>query len=222
MSLWKPQTKRNIIILPIARIKIHKSTLKETSSCTCHRASLTLEAAIVLPLLTGFFVSILFFFHVIRIQAVMEEALLYAGRKTAVESSVVEDDLLLYASARGFFTYALKDEEIVERYIQNGSYGIILLPTSLNQTDYALQAYYKVRFPITFFGIDGFWMWNYGTFRKWIGDVSNSETEEEVWVYITKTGEVYHASSSCQALRVHLHETQIAGIEALRGKKFEK
>ena len=222
MSLCNFLIRRNIIILPIARIKIHKSTDKETSSYICHKASITLEVAVVLPFLTGFLVSILFFFHVIHIQAVMEEALLYAGRKTAVESSVVEEELLLYASARGFLAYALKDEPMIERYIENGDFGIVLVSPNLDEVGFTLCAYYKVRFPIPFFGIDGVPMWNQGEFRKWIGDSPNNEGDDAEWVYVTQTGEVYHSNNACQVLQIRLHQTQVAEIEGLRGENGQK
>lgn len=222
MSLCNYLIRRNIIILPIARYKAHKSTDKETSFCICQRASITLEAAVVIPLMAGFLVSILFFFHIIYIQAVMEEAVLFAGRKTAVEASVIEEESLLYASARGFLAYALKDEPMIERYIENGNLGIVLLASNLDEVKFSLRTYYKIRFPISFWGLDGFYMWNSGIFRKWTGDVPKNEGEAEAWVYVTETGTVYHATDSCQVLRICLHQVRLAEIEGVRGKNGQK
>ena len=48
------------------------------------KASFTLEAAVVIPLVTGFFVVLLMFFRILQIQTQVQEALVMAGRKTAV------------------------------------------------------------------------------------------------------------------------------------------
>ena len=47
---------------------------KGAYSCTCHKGSYTLEAAVILPMMAGFFVAILFFFRVLQIQTGVQEA----------------------------------------------------------------------------------------------------------------------------------------------------
>ena len=226
MSLWKEHKKGNNYISPQSRKITHKQIStkidKEASFCTCHKASLTVEVAVVVPLVAGFFVSLLFFFRVIQVQARIEEALLYAGRKMAVEASVLEDEVLLYASARGFLEQALKEEPIIERYVAYGTYGIFLMAPHLDEEEVTMRVYYEVKFPIAFFGLDGIHLWSRGTFRKWVGDQTKKETVTGEWVYVTATGTAYHATDTCQSVRVRVYKTDMAKIGGLRGKNEQK
>ena len=104
MSLWlEAEKNNNKKTSPSAHIGIrpkhaYKIT-KEAFLYTRQKASMTVEASIVIPLLVGFVVSLLFWFRLIQVQAAVEEALLYAARKTAIESSVVSEEELLPKAA---------------------------------------------------------------------------------------------------------------------------
>lgn len=221
MSLWNKHKFFKTHISPQAHMKNIKTQYKETSLSICHTASLTMEAAVILPLLTGVVVSILFLFRVIQIQAVVEEALFYAGRKVAVEASVMEDEFGLFASATGFLQYALKDEPVVEQYVDYGSLGITLLGSSFEGEAIVLRAHYRIALPISFFGIDSISCWNKNRFRKWQGDAPTKEEEGE-FVYITEHGEVYHSTSGCQAIRLLLRSASVYEIDSLRGENGQK
>lgn len=67
-----------------------KSFLKSrgTSRCTCRKASLTVEAAVVLPFFVCFMVFVLYFFRILQVQAGIAQALQFAGRKAAAECSI--------------------------------------------------------------------------------------------------------------------------------------
>lgn len=56
-------------------------------SCTCLKASYTLEAAVIFPLVAGFFVFILFFFRVVQVESQVKAALYYSSRMSALASS---------------------------------------------------------------------------------------------------------------------------------------
>ena len=43
-------------------------------SCTCLKASYTLEAAVIFPLVAGFFVFILFFFRVVQVESQVNQS----------------------------------------------------------------------------------------------------------------------------------------------------
>ena len=42
------------------------------------------------------------------------------------------------------------------------------------------------------------------------------------YVYVTKTGQVYHASLSCRVIDLSIKSTSLDGIPALRGKNGQK
>lgn len=58
-----------------------------TARCTCVKALLTVEAAVVIPFFVCFMVFILYFFRVLQVQTGVSQALQYAGRRVAAEYS---------------------------------------------------------------------------------------------------------------------------------------
>ena len=90
---------------------------QEASFYICQRGSLTVEAAVVIPLTMGFFISILFLLRVLFIQVAVEEALIYTGRKVAVESALFDSEETLYISAEGLLKKRLLQDENVNRYV---------------------------------------------------------------------------------------------------------
>ena len=194
--------------------------LREASLYTWQKASYTIEAAIVIPLMALFFVSILFFFRIMEVQYDVEKALIYAGRKTAVESSAVTSSELLLASAKGHLIYALKDSDVVEAYIRGGSLGIFLWSSEFSEEEILLKASYEFFLPIDFWDIGTIHLYSQNRFYKWNGDVSISQ--EEAWVYVTPTGTVYHSTPSCRVLDLGIREIAFTQIETERGMDGQK
>lgn len=220
MSLWMNQYLFNYNRSPQIRTQHKYITSKGTSLFTCQKASLTIEAAIVIPLMTGFLVLFLFLFRVIQVQAVVEEALMYAGRQVAVESSVVSSEEMLFVSAEALMLGALQETQVVDEYVENGKLGISLLQSDFSGREIILRAEYKIRMPVGFFGLDDIRLTSENRFQKWIGNAVDKE--EEDGVYITENGEVYHASLSCRVLDLSVKRVSFSEIEDLRGLNGQK
>ena len=62
--------------------------LTETYPRTFYRASLTVEAAVALPLFIGFMVFLLFYFRLMQTEITMEQAMMYTAR---VEAACVSE-----------------------------------------------------------------------------------------------------------------------------------
>lgn len=220
MSLWKNLKSDNSVSSP------HKCTQKKLENCKgasfgiCQKASYTLEAVVVIPLLAAFFVTILFFFRILQIQCAVDEALLFAGKKTAVESSVVLSDEALLASAEVFLLYALNDSFVIEQYVEYGRIGVGLWGSEIDDDKIILKAKCEVGLPISFFGIDSIELWSRNCFYKWNGDIRTDEDGN--WVYIAPNGEVYHANSSCRSIKLSIKETSLSTIGQLRGADRQK
>lgn len=61
--------------------------------------------------------------------------------------------------------------------------------------------------------------------RKWIGyDIikNNSQAKEEEWVYITKTGTVYHRNRNCSYLNPTIHCGNMSMVNQLRNRDGER
>lgn len=220
MTLWTYIQLFKRIWSPHRREKKMPITTQRASFCICRKGSYTIEAAVVIPLLAGYLVMILFLFSVLELQGEIEEALLFAGRKTAVESSVTDSEEVLFLSAEAYLLYVLQDNPRIERSIKHGLLGISLLRSDFEGEDIILRADYTVKFPVSFWGIGEIELSSQNRFRKWIGD--RQEETEDGYVYITANGEVYHASLSCRVLDLSVQETTVDLISTLRGKDGQK
>lgn len=227
MSLEKEYYKQRkaLRISPIQctprEMKDNMQPKRETSFCIYQRASMTVEAAVVIPLTMGFFVSILFFFRVLFVQAAVEEALVYAGRMAAVESCLTDTEGALFLSAEGLFRYKLSQEKDVKRYVTGGIVGVSLLGSQMSGKEIQLTANYMVKLPISFFGYKGIWLSSKNSFVKWKGDLYTGSLQEE-WVYITETGSVYHKDTSCRSLDLHIQEGLLKDVSSYRGANGQK
>lgn len=167
----------------------------------------------------GFLAIILFFFRVIQVQSIVEEALIYTGREVAVESSVISSETMLFLAAEGHLAEALTDSG-VDAYIENGIVGISLWGSDFEGQDIILKASYSMKLPVNFFEIRTIELSSVNHFRKWIGDEGTQEDGN--WVYVTENGTVYHASTSCRVLDLSIHKADFQKIEQLRGANGQK
>lgn len=224
MSLWNFFYHLIKSLPRYAKIKLHTQN-KETSICTYHKASYTLEAVILFPLAVGFFVSILFLFRILQVQILVEESLIYTGKKTALESSVISSDIALLASANAFFLDALGERNISNRDVVGGIWGVSLFGSDSTKEELVLKATYQMKLPIHFFGKKYFTITHENTFRKWNGaSPRNNESSEELstYVYVTPSGNAYHKTSKCRSLDLSVEQIHINKIATLRGENGQK
>lgn len=220
MSLWNFLKLCKTIWSPHRREKKTPIINQRASFCICQKGSYTIEAAVIIPLLAGYLVMFLYFFSILELQGEIEEALFFAGRKTAALSSVTDSEEALFLSAEAYLLYILQDNPRIERSVKHGLLGISLLRSDFEGEDIILRADYIVKFPISFLGIGQIELFSQNRFRKWIGD--RREETEDGYVYITANGEVYHASLSCRVLDLSVKETSVDLISSLRGEDGQK
>lgn len=189
---------------------------KEMPSCTHLKASYSVEAAVIVPLVVGFWMCIMLFFRILQIQTEVTQALDYAGRMTAVESSEVESENALLISAKGFFLSEIRNYDLIEKYVYGGKPGISILQSDMSGDHIELVAKYKIKFPINFFNIGIISLEQHGYHRKWTGKQLTSSEDE--YVYYTDTGEVYHLTSTCNYLDLSIHTANYSQIRALRNR----
>ena len=97
MSLYKVEVRRIIKIIRKDKSLPEQNSIsgseniarKGTPQCLRLSAVFTLEAAVVMPVLACFFVSVLFFFRIMQIQLEVQKALDDTGRKLAVCAAAV-------------------------------------------------------------------------------------------------------------------------------------
>lgn len=186
---------------------------KGTRSRTLHRASYTLEAAVILPLLAGFFAVLLFFFRVLQVQTGVQAALYCAGRKTACYAPADSSPALL-AVAEVHFRREVKKYAVIDDFVAGGANGITLLRSDFSGDHVVLRADYYIKSPINFFGSKGIYANQGCKAKKWTGD--GGEAEPEDYVYVTKRGSVYHCSRFCHYLDLSIRAVCFETVPELR------
>ena len=199
---------------------IRRHSCKKTSLCPLFRGSYTLEAAVIIPVLAMFFVTILFFFRVLQVQTQVQEALDYAGRKTACEASAIHSQAGLLVSAEAYFQKELKNYELPQKYVSGGKKAIVLLRSDLSGSYIDLRADYYMKLPISFFKVKGLAIQQKSKCHKWIGD--REDGEEADYVYVTEHGTVYHISRNCRYLDLSIQTVNMAQIPGKKNKNDHK
>lgn len=215
------QDKKTLIMKPFPKtVKETPPKCKKTLLCAGFHASYTLEAAVVVPLLAGFFVSLLFFFRVLQVQTQVQEALFYAGRKTACEASVTDSQAVLRVTAETYFRKELGQYGTAKKFVTGGTAGVSLLRSEFSDREIVLCADYQVRLPINFFTVKGVRVSQSSRNRKWTGDADKGS--EEDYVYVTEHGSVYHCQRTCPYLDLSIRSVKTTDLSRLRNKSGHK
>ena len=77
-----------------------------------------------------------------------------------------------------------------------------------------------MKLPIPVIDKERLYFWQQNRFRKWVGD-EPKEVAADV-VYITPSGEVYHASAGCRALSLSIHRIALDQVHMVRGENGQK
>lgn len=118
-------------------------------SCTCLKASYTLEAAVIFPLVAVFCIYT-FFFRVVQVESQVKAALYYSARMSALASSANDSSVVSVATAEVLFRSRISDSKHIDTYVRGGRYGVSLLGSKMDGDDVSLKAKYKVKLPVSF------------------------------------------------------------------------
>ncbi len=211
------------------------------------KASMTVEAAVVLPLLLFFFVNLMSSIEMIRLHGNLQLALWETGYRMAVYNYAYEtikdratsdgedfNELLegaigiVYNNvfARNQVIDYLGEEYLEKSPLTYGSDGLIFLESSIIDKDYVdLAVTYQVSTPIQILGVTSFRMSNRFYGKAWTGYalLENEEEKEENLVYVTEHGSVYHTTRECSYLKrlvVTVLTTEINNIRNETGLNY--
>lgn len=218
------------IPLSVSFVSKEKRFKKGAPLCICPKGSMTVEAAVILPLLASFFAALLFFFRVMQVELVVQQALENTAERLSVAGYLQKEDnsatIIDLGVAKSMLLAELKDDENIERYVVGDVYGIILMGSTFSEDEIFLKANYQIEFPVGLLGNRSFWMHQQTCYRKWTGWKSKMpEEDEEIWVYIAETGNVYHKTSSCTYLNLSItsiNASEIANLRNESGKKYRE
>lgn len=197
--------------------------------------SMTVEAAILLPLFLFFFVNITSAVEMIRLHGNLELALWQCGNKITVLGNAVDNDLIPLPDEAGDFaiSYFYIKNQIVgflgEEYLNNGplTNGTNSLQfwgsDICNEDDIVeINLTYEVSGETPFFPGNHFKMSNCYYSRLWTGyDIAGEKETEEI-VYITEYGEVYHENRACTHLELSVQKIMLMQVGDSRNAHGEK
>lgn len=180
------------------------------------QASMTVEAAIVFSIFLIAVINLLSVLEFVRLQSNMSSALHQVGKKLSIYGYAYDKsglELEEYSLSSVAFSY-LYVKNAVEKYIgkeyldntvlTNGSSGLNYGNSKIMEDDRIdIIARYKVSGLFTYNGIKGIPMYSRFYGHVWNGyDVENKGglEEEEIYVFITKNGTVYHRNRNCTYL----------------------
>lgn len=194
----------------------------ETCSCTCLKASITVETAVALPLFAGFMVFLMFYFKIMQVQIGMEQAMAYTARMTAASTKEVTEEVST-GKVRLLLGLRIKKEKVPLEYIDGGMAGISLSQSDFKGTQICLNVKYNMTLPIGFFGRLSYQTQQEVSARKWTGRVAGSDGEgEDSYAYVTETGKAYHKIRDCAYLDLSIHRASASDLKNLRNKSGGK
>lgn len=201
-------------------MRLFQKNCKGTSFFARRKASLTIEAAVVIPITIGVLACVLFLFRMIQVQVAIEECLMYVGRELAVESCIWDSEEAVFLTAEMQLLDALDEHKLVEQYVRYGRYGVSLGKSEFEGENITLCAEYEVKLPVKFFEIDGIQMSSVNQFQKWTGGSEGRELSE--YIYITESGRVYHQDLNCRALDLSVSSVSLSEVNGIRGSDGQK
>lgn len=196
--------------------------------------SMTVEAAIALPLFLFFLLNLLWIIEIYNLHSTLLSALREVGRELSVYAyaydSIVqeEEDTGLEAFAENaVFSYLYVKQQVEsfagKEYLDNspltyGKDGISYLNTSVLQENDVIDlvltyqvspfikiaGYYPARFYNRYYG------------RAWTGYDVSGEKESDSYVFIAQNAKVYHLSRDCTHIRLSITECEAPKVETLR------
>ncbi len=201
-------------------IKSCTKYLKETPRYAC-KASYTLEAAVILPLLACFFVILLSFFRIMQVQLEVQQVMDETSRKLAVYAAMEESEetkkygAISMGLAKVLLVKGMEEQEHIADWVEGGCNGVSLLSSSVSGDEIDLVATYQVKMPVNLPMPYQFRIMQRSCSRKWTGWNGNADLQD-TWVYITETGTVYHTTTSCTHLELSIRSVSYADVDSYR------
>lgn len=203
--------------------------------------SMTVEAAVILPLFLFLFLSLFSFMEILRIQSNLLISLRETGKEMCVygylydkagsketENGIIPGILFSQLYVKEQVIKDIGMEELDASPIVNGHQGISFLTSSImsNKKDLIdLRAVYYVQPDFSLLYTPKYLVCTRFLGRAWTGyDVTaNSEKEDsQIYVYITETGKVYHWSLDCSSLNIKIKQIAFSVIDKARNESGEK
>ena len=195
------------------------------------RASLTIEAALVLPLFMFFIAAITYLLVIISLQSdiqlAMEEAARSLGKTAYLTKETYTDTAINYLTIRNAVLTDELKEEIDNSQIKRGTNGVSSLLSSYDEDSGILDIVLTYTYDIPFLADDigDLTFLQRIRSRAWIGEEISGEegsSEDGQIVYVTPTGTVYHTTKDCSYLDLSVTSISYDSVSSARNKSGSK
>ena len=198
----------------------------------CLKASVTVEAALALPIFLFAMTSLLFLTEIGRCQLKVSGEMADCGRMIAsygyaaehlsegelAEAAGAGAQVMTSAYVTGRINSALEEDRLLSDLVMGGA---VCDPFRVDGGDHriCLRTWYILKIPVASFGIFRIPVSQEMVFRSWSGYTGDGEgpaAEDDPYVYITETGTVYHTDRSCTHLSLSITDIPLSGVAAAR------
>ncbi len=197
----------------IDRKRVLLSATKESAG------SLTIEAALVLPLFLFALLSLLSLLSLLLFSVRMQEAL-HQQTKYLAQQAFVEwetDEIAVQEAV----VKEIGEPRIEKAPIKDGMAGLDFTETDLSDRELIkLTVSYEAMLPYDLFHLFNYRFYQSGFIHTWIGFEKGidgrKQNHTEEYVYITKDSEVYHRDRECSHIRLSVRAASPEKIDGLR------
>ena len=186
------------------------------------RASMTLEAALVLPIFLFALLSLISMFNIMKIKGCMDVAVAEAGNEIALENYgqyIGDLAMPLYVKSK---IDSFLDKNLAEQDRETLSKSIFITDISFLEDENIVA--FRVDYKVTSdFGVLGFASVKLHTIcygYSWLGYEAKEETER--MVFISNNASVYHLDKNCTYLNVDIKQVSYASLEQYRNESGGK
>ncbi len=192
------------------------------------RGSLTVEAAVVLPLFLFFMIAVMQYGRVMETAVKLGTALSETGKKMAMSAYISRyggDTGEVTELIAGVLSAVYAQHEVLEgagdtSSVKNANMALSSFLQEDEMIDLVLT--YQVKSPVSIISLPGNFFIQKAQVRAWTGRVppeegSNGEEESSSeMVYVTATGSVYHEDADCTHLKLSVHTISVAELATQR------
>lgn len=192
------------------------------------KGSMTVEAAVVVPLLLMFFLHLGSCMEMLRLHGRLEYALWQTGRELTVFAAAQAGDDIPDVAVSYLYVNSRVQQILGKEYLDNsplvyGSLGLNYLASEYQEDENInIILTYQVSPPVTCFPFPYFRMTSRYYGRAWTGYDVGQEAERIRYVYVTEDGVVWHSRADCTYLKLHIYDAPSEEIWMLRNADGER
>lgn len=197
--------------------------IRKRASVPASNGSMTVEAALTIPL---FLFAVLSLIFLLEIQAIRFSV--YAAAQSAAKTAAVQAAVVPVVNPFQFqsdIVNAIGAERLDRSIVEGGSSGIHCGTTYFSEKDGIIHVHvrYKVRLPFPGYTGLGTNIKQEFEVKAWTGyeDAGIEDDDGEI-VYITDTGGVYHSDYHCSYLQLSIQYVPVGEVSGIRNENGEK